>query len=108
MTLLALEPSCDETSVAVVRDGRVLSNTVSSQIKLHAEYGGVVPELAPREHLPNLIPLAQATLAEAGVRAGQLDAIAPPPGPGFPNSLLFGFKAGPTLPFRPSQPILRI
>jgi hypothetical protein len=59
MTLLALETSCDETSAAVVRDGKILSNVVSSQIKLHAEYGGVVPELAAREHLKNLMPVAQ-------------------------------------------------
>jgi len=53
MTILALETSCDETSAAVVRDGKILSNVVSSQIELHAEYGGVVPELAAREHLKN-------------------------------------------------------
>ena len=65
MTLLAFETSCDETSAAVVHDGRVLSNVVSSQIHLHAEYGGVVPELAAREHLRNLIPVTQAALREA-------------------------------------------
>ena len=59
MTLLAFETSCDETSVAVVKDGRVLSSVVSSQAKLHAEYGGVVPELAAREHLRNLPPVAR-------------------------------------------------
>lgn len=57
MTLLAIETSCDETSVAVIRGGRILSNLISSQIDLHAEYGGVVPELAAREHLRNLPPL---------------------------------------------------
>ena len=67
MTILALETSCDETSAAVVRDGQILSNVVSSQIQLHAEYGGVVPELAAREHLKNLPPVAQSALAEAGV-----------------------------------------
>ncbi|HYT60242.1 MAG TPA: tRNA (adenosine(37)-N6)-threonylcarbamoyltransferase complex transferase subunit TsaD, partial [Haliangiales bacterium] len=65
MTLLALETSCDETSAAVVRDGRVLANVISSQIKLHAEYGGVVPELATREHLRNLVPVTQTALHEA-------------------------------------------
>ncbi len=69
MTLLAIETSCDETSAAVVRDGCVLSNVVSSQIKLHAEYGGVVPELAAREHLKNLLPVAQAALSEVGISA---------------------------------------
>ena len=67
MIVLALETSCDETSAAVVRDGRVLSNVVSSQIKLHAEYGGVVPELATREHLKNLQPVTETALREAGV-----------------------------------------
>ncbi len=63
--LLALETSCDETSVAVIHDGRVLANVVSSQIKLHAEYGGVVPELATREHLRNVLPVARAALLAA-------------------------------------------
>ena len=81
MTLLAVETSCDETSVAVVRDGRVLSNLVSSQIKLHAEYGGVVPELAAREHLRNLMPLTRAALEAAGVTSSNLDAIAATQGP---------------------------
>ena len=57
MTLLAFETSCDETSAAVVRDGRILSSVVSSQVQMHAEYGGVVPELAAREHLRNLLPM---------------------------------------------------
>ena len=70
MTLLAIETSCDETSAAVVRDGKVLSNVVSSQIKLHAEYGGVVPELAAREHLKNLLPVAQAAEGREGLMEG--------------------------------------
>ena len=76
MILLALETSCDETSAAVVRDGSVLANVVSSQIKLHAEYGGVVPELAVREHLRLLVPVTQTALREANVTAAQLDAAA--------------------------------
>ena len=59
--ILAIETSCDETSVAVIRDGCVLANVVASQIQLHSEYGGVVPELATREHLRNLLPVARAT-----------------------------------------------
>ena len=70
MTLLAFETSCDETSAAVVRDGRILSSVVSSQIQMHAEYGGVVPELAAREHLRNLLPVTRAALREAGVKVG--------------------------------------
>ena len=78
MTLLAVETSCDETSVAVVRDGRVLSNVVSSQIALHSEYGGVAPELATREHLRNFLPVARTALNEAGVSASALDAVPQP------------------------------
>src|SRR6516164_8361283 len=93
MTILAVETSCDETSAAVVRDGRVLSNVVSSQVKLHAEYGGVVPELAAREHLKNLLPVAHAALCEAAVTPQQLDAVAATQGPGLGIALLIGFKA---------------
>ncbi|MEI8352503.1 MAG: tRNA (adenosine(37)-N6)-threonylcarbamoyltransferase complex transferase subunit TsaD, partial [bacterium] len=73
MPLLAFETSCDETSAAVVHQGRVLSNVISSQIALHAEYGGVVPELAAREHLRSLLPVARRALQEAGVSVGQLE-----------------------------------
>lgn len=93
MTLLAIETSCDETSAAVIRDGAVLANVVSSQIKLHEEYGGVVPELAAREHLKNLQPVIRAALAEAGVAVAQLDAIAATQGPGLGGALMIGFKA---------------
>ncbi len=99
MTLLAVETSCDETSAAVVRDGRVLSNVVSSQIKLHAEYGGVVPELATREHLRNWMPVTRAALRAAGVCPVELDAIAATQGPGLPNALMIGFKAAQSLAF---------
>jgi N6-L-threonylcarbamoyladenine synthase len=108
MTLLAIETSCDETSAAVVRDGKILANTVSSQIKLHAEYGGVVPELAAREHLRNLIPVAQAALGEAGVQAGQLDAVAATQGPGLPNALIVGFKAAQAVAFALRKPFVGI
>jgi N6-L-threonylcarbamoyladenine synthase len=99
MTLLAIETSCDETGVAVVREGVVLANIVSSQIKLHEEYGGVVPELAAREHLRNLIPVVRAALAAAGVTVAQLDALAATQGPGLPGALMIGFKAAQALAF---------
>lgn len=108
MTLLAIETSCDETSAAVVRDGRVLSSLVSSQIKLHAEYGGVVPELAAREHLRNLPPVARQALDAAGLGAGELDAIAATRGPGLPNALLVGFKAAQAAAFVLRKPLLGI
>jgi N6-L-threonylcarbamoyladenine synthase len=108
MTLLALETSCDETSAAVVRDGRVLSSAISSQIKLHAEYGGVVPELAAREHLRNLIPVVQTALRDAGVQPGQLDAVAATQGPGLPMALLVGFKAAQAIAFALRKPFIGI
>jgi N6-L-threonylcarbamoyladenine synthase len=108
MTFLALETSCDETSAAVVRDGQVLSNVVSSQIKLHAEYGGVVPELAAREHLKNLLPVAQSALQEAGIAPSQLDAVAATQGPGLGIALLIGFKAAQSVAFALDKPFLGI
>ncbi len=91
--LLAFESSCDETSVAVVRDGVVLSNVVASQIRLHAEYGGVVPELATREHLRNLLPVAREALDLAGVAVDALQAIGATRGPGLPAALAAGYAA---------------
>ena len=108
MPLLALETSCDETSAAVVHQGRVLSNVVSSQIELHAEYGGVVPELAAREHLRNLIPVARTALREASVSAEQLDAVAATRGPGLPSALMVGFKAAQAAAFVLERPFLGI
>ena len=108
MTLLAFETSCDETSAAVVRAGEVLSSVVSSQIRLHAEYGGVVPELAVREHLRNLIPVAESALRESGVSAEQLDAVAATQGPGLPSALMVGLKAGQALAFALRRPFLGI
>lgn len=106
--LLAFETSCDETSAAVVHEGRVLSNVVSSQVRLHAEYGGVVPELAAREHLRSLIPVTRAALAEAKVVAGELEAVAATRGPGLPSALLVGFKAAQALGFVLGRPFFGI
>jgi len=108
VTLLAIETSCDETSAAVVRDGRVLSNVVSSQIRLHAEYGGVVPELATREHLRNLLPVTRTALREASIESAQLDAVAATQGPGLPNALLVGLKAAQSISFALRKPFVGI
>jgi len=108
MTLLAIETSCDETSAAVVRGGRVLSNVVSTQIELHAEYGGVVPELATREHLRNWMPVTQAALREAQVSPAELEAVAATQGPGLPNALMIGFKAAQALAFVLRKPFLGV
>jgi N6-L-threonylcarbamoyladenine synthase len=108
MPLLAFETSCDETSAAVVHQGRVLSNVVSSQIRLHAEYGGVVPELAAREHLRNLMPVARMALHEASVPTDQLDAVAATRGPGLPSALMVGLKAAQAMAFVLRRPFLGI
>src|SRR5208283_4124653 len=122
MILLALETSCDETSAAVVRDGRVLSSAVSSQIQLHAEYGGVVPELAAREHLKNLIPVVRSALDAAGLGGADLpvspdarqrvstgiDAVAATQGPGLPTALLVGLKAAQAVAFAMRKPFVGI
>jgi N6-L-threonylcarbamoyladenine synthase len=108
MTILAIETSCDETSAAVVRDGKILSNAVSSQVALHAEYGGVVPELAAREHLKNLPPVVKTALGNAKVSANQLDAVAATQGPGLPMALLVGLKAAQALAFALRKPFAGI
>src|SRR5690242_17243478 len=108
MTLLAVETSCDETSAAVICDGRVQSNLVSSQIQLHAEYGGVVPELAAREHLRNFPMVVSAALRQAGIAPEQLDAIAATQGPGLPSALMVGFKAAQAMAFVLRKPFLGI
>lgn len=92
----------------MISDGCVRSTVVSSQIKLHAEYGGVVPELAAREHLRNFLPVTTAALHEAGVQANQLDAVAATQGPGLPTALLVGFKAGQAIAYALKKPFLGI
>ena len=108
MLILAIESSCDETSAAVINNGVVVSNVVSSQIKLHAEYGGVVPELASREHLRNLMPVTKAALQEAGIKGCDLDAIAATRGPGLPMALMIGLKAAQGMAFALNKPFLGI
>src|SRR5437764_3345259 len=108
MRLIAFETSCDETSVAVVQSGRVLSNVVSSQIKLHGEYGGVVPELAAREHLRNLIPVAHSAMRNAAVTPDQIDAVAATRGPGLPSALMVGLKSAEAMAFALRKPFLGI
>jgi N6-L-threonylcarbamoyladenine synthase len=106
--LLAFETSCDETSAAVVHHGQVFSNIISSQVKLHAEYGGVVPELAAREHLRNLPQVARSALQQAQIEPKHLDAIAATQGPGLPNALIVGLKAAQSLAFALRKPFLGV
>jgi N6-L-threonylcarbamoyladenine synthase len=106
--LLAIETSCDETSAAVVGGGRILSNVIASQTAVHAPYGGVVPELATREHLRNLTPVIRRALDDAKVEAADLQAVAATQGPGLPSALLAGLKAAQALAFSLRKPFLGI
>lgn len=91
MKILGIDTSCDDTSAAVVEEGhRVLSNVINSQVKLHHPYGGVVPELAAREHIRNIIPVVDAALLTAGCDLEQIDGVAVTVGPGLIGSLLVG------------------
>lgn len=108
MHLLAIETSCDETSVAVVRDEVVVANVVSSQIQLHAEYGGVVPELATREHLRNLSTVAQSALHQASLLPGDVDGIAATLGPGLPQALMIGARAAQAFAFALDRPFIGV
>jgi len=106
--VLAIETSCDETSAAVVQERCIRSSVVASQIRLHAEYGGVVPELATREHLKHLLPVCRAALSEAGVSAGEVTAVAATRGPGLPAALRAGFTAAAALAFSLKVPLFGI
>src|SRR5207244_11721142 len=108
MTILSVATSCDETGIAVVREGKVLSNVIASQIKLHAEYGGVVPELATREHLRNFLPVARTALKEANLTVETIDAVAATRGPGLPSALMIGFQAAQSLAFVLQRPFVGI
>ncbi len=107
--ILGIESSCDETAAAVVRQGReTLSNTIASQIALHANYGGVVPELASREHLRNIVPVVRAAMAQAGATFQDLDAIAVTHGPGLAGALLVGILYAKALAFAAGKPLIAV
>lgn len=107
--ILGIETSCDETAAAVVRRGReILSNAVASQIPVHSPYGGVVPELASREHLRNILPVVRSALAEAGVTYQDLDAIAVTEGPGLAGALLVGISFAKSLALALEKPLIAV
>lgn len=107
--ILGIESSCDETAAAVVRRGaNTLSNAVASQIATHSPYGGVVPELASREHLRNIIPVVKEALREAGVGFPDLDAIAVTEGPGLAGALLVGISYAKALAFALGKPLIAV
>lgn len=109
MLILGLESTCDETGAAVVRDGtQVLSNVVASQIDLHAKYRGVVPEIASRAHIENILPVVQEAIATAGCNLNEIDAVSVAHRPGLIGSLLIGVTAAKTLAWALGKPLIGV
>jgi N6-L-threonylcarbamoyladenine synthase len=107
--ILGIESSCDETAAAVVQRGsHTLSSVVASQITTHARYGGVVPELASREHLRAIVPVVRAALAQADITLAELDAIAVTSGPGLAGALLVGITFAKALAFATALPLIAV
>lgn len=109
MRVLGIETSCDETGIAIYDDKQgLLANQLYSQVKLHADYGGVVPELASRDHVRKTVPLIQAALKEAGLTAKDIDAVAYTAGPGLVGALLVGATVGRSLAFAWNVPAIPV
>jgi len=106
MKILGIETSCDETAAAVVEDGgSILSNQIASQVAIHARYGGIVPEVASRQHILAIVPIVEQAMAEAGVTWNKLDGIAVTIGPGLAGSLLVGVNLAKSLALAHRLPI---
>jgi N6-L-threonylcarbamoyladenine synthase len=109
MLVLGIETSCDETAAAIVRDGReILSNVIYSQVGTHALYGGVVPEIASREHLSKIGPIVDRAFRDAGLTLGDIDGIAATSGPGLIGSLLVGLTYAKALAFSSNKPLAAV
>src|SRR3989442_4055704 len=109
MLVLGIETSCDETAAAVVRDGcEIVSSVISSQIKTHEKFGGVVPELASREHLDKIVPIVEEALARANLTKEQLDGIAVTIGPGLIGSLLVGVSYAKAMAYALKKPLVGV
>jgi N6-L-threonylcarbamoyladenine synthase len=109
MLVLGIETSCDETAAAVVRNGQeILSNVIYSQVKTHMPYGGVVPELASREHLLKIRPIVDQAFADAAVKLEEIDGIAATSGPGLIGSLLVGLTYAKALSFSKRKPLAAV
>src|SRR5271157_6480580 len=107
--ILGIESSCDETAAAVVRSGeQLVSNIVASQIATHQPYGGVVPELASREHLRAIVPVVRQALAAANQTFNSVDAIAVTQGPGLAGALLVGISYAKALAFALDKPLIAV
>ncbi len=109
MKILGIETSCDETAAAVVEDGvSILSNVVASQVDIHRRYGGIVPEVASRQHMLSIVPIVQTALEDSGVESTDLDAIAVTHGPGLAGSLLVGVNFAKSLALAWSLPLIGV
>ena len=107
--ILAIESSCDETAAAVVKNGReVLSNVINTQIAIHTEYGGVVPEIASRKHIENINPVIRKALEDAGVTLDDIDAIGVTYGPGLVGALLVGVAEAKAIAFAKNKPLVGV
>lgn len=107
ITILAIESSCDDTSAAIIKDGKVLNNIVATQ-SVHQKYGGIVPELASRAHQQNIVPVVHESMKEAGIQAGDLDAVAYTRGPGLLGSLLVGSSFAKGLALSLDIPVIEV
>src|SRR5436190_1235330 len=109
MLVLGIETSCDETAAAVVRDGReILSSVIASQIQTHIRFGGIVPEIASREHLDKIVPIVSEALERAGIRPQDADGFAVTIGPGLVGSLLVGVSYAKAMAFALDKPIVGV
>ncbi len=109
MIILAVETSCDETSVAIVQDGsKILSNVIASQVEIHARYGGIVPEVASRQHILTIVPVSEQAFKEAGIDQSQLDAVAITRGPGLAGSLIVGVNFAKALALANKLPLIGV
>lgn len=106
-TILAIESSCDETSASVCKDGNILSNFIANQ-KVHEQYGGVVPELASRAHMQNIVPVVDVALQQAGVTLADVDAIGFTQAPGLIGSLLVGSQFAKSLSLALNKPLIAV
>ena len=107
--ILGIESSCDETAAAVVKNGReVLSNIISSQIVIHRKFGGVVPEIASRKHIENILPVIDEALRQANVKLEEIDAVAVTYGPGLVGALLVGVSAAKALAWANDKPLIGV
>src|SRR5213083_639707 len=109
MLVLGIETSCDETAAAIVRDGReIVSSVIASQIETHKRFGGVVPELASREHLDKIVPIVEEAFAEAKIQPPGVDGLAVTVGPGIVGSLLVGVSYAKAMAFALDKPLVRV